>query len=406
MKTSTRALLASSPYRRLFASRLISNIGNGMQPIALAFGVLAIPGADPTSLSIVLAAQAIAVVLVLPLGGAVADRVGAARVVGVADLVISLLAFTAAVLFLTHTVTVPALVVIGILMGALNGLWYPAFTALTPDVVESEHLQPANAFVSIASNVGYIAGASIGGIIVATLGSGWAIALDGVSFLVAGGLVFSIRRLSKSHVSGESVLGDILHGWKVFISYRWVVVGVVAFSFIVMSWHGSEMVLGPVLADDIYEGARGWSIVLAGQAIGLLVGGILASRIRVARSLLIGMLTMFALPVWQLILAFELPVLMAALGAFLAGVAVEFFYVMWSTTLQRQIPRESLSRVGAYDALGSLMFGPIGLALAGPLSLLIGLQQAFFLAAAISTIAIAASLMSRALRDVRMSPET
>ena len=406
MKTSTRALLASSPYRRLFASRLISNIGNGMQPIALAFGVLAIPGADPTSLSIVLAAQAIAVVLVLPLGGAVADRVGAARVVGVADLVISLLAFTAAVLFLTHTVTVPALVVIGILMGALNGLWYPAFTALTPDVVESEHLQPANAFVSIASNVGYIAGASIGGIIVATLGSGWAIALDGVSFLVAGGLVFSIRRLSKSHVSGESVLGDIVHGWKVFISYRWVVVGVVAFSFIVMSWHGSEMVLGPVLADDIYEGARGWSIVLAGQAIGLLVGGILASRIRVARPLLIGMLTMFALPVWQLILAFELPVLMAALGAFLAGVAVEFFYVMWSTTLQRQIPRESLSRVGAYDALGSLMFGPIGLALAGPLSLLIGLQQAFFLAAAISTIAIAASLMSRALRDVRMSPET
>lgn len=406
MKPSSRALLASSPYRRLFASRLISNIGNGMQPIALAFGVLAIPGADPTSLSIVLAAQAIAVVLVLPLGGAVADRVGAARVVGVADLVISLLAFTAAVLFLTHTVTVPALVVIGILMGALNGLWYPAFTALTPDVVESEHLQPANAFVSIASNVGYIAGASIGGIIVATLGSGWAIALDGVSFLVAGGLIFSIRRLSRAHVSGESVLGDIVHGWKVFISYRWVVVGVVAFSFIVMSWHGSEMVLGPVLADDIYEGARGWSIVLAGQAIGLLVGGILASRIRVARPLLIGMLTMFALPVWQLILAFELPVLMAALGAFLAGVAVEFFYVMWSTTLQRQIPRESLSRVGAYDALGSLMFGPIGLALAGPLSLLIGLQQAFFLAAAISTVAIAASLMSRALREVRMSLET
>ena len=405
MKPSTRALLASSPYRRLFASRLISNVGNGMQPIALAFGILAIPGADPTSLSIVLAAQAIAVVLVLPLGGAVADRVGAARVVGLADLAISLLAFTAAVLFLTHTVTVPALVVIGILMGALNGLWYPAFTALTPDVVESEHLQPANAFVSIASNVGYIAGASLGGIIVATLGSGWAIAIDGVSFLVAGGLVFSIRRLSRSHSSGESMLGDITHGWRVFISYRWVVVGVLAFSFIVMSWHGSEMVLGPVLADDIYGGARGWSVVLAGQSLGLLVGGIIASRVRAARPLLVGMVFMFALPLWQLFLAFELPLAMVAFGAFLAGLAVEFFYVVWISAMQRHIPRESLSRVGAYDALGSLMFGPIGLALAGPLSLLIGLQQAFFLAAVISTLAIAASLMSRALREVRMSPE-
>ncbi|MCA0238819.1 MAG: CBS domain-containing protein, partial [Bacteroidetes bacterium] len=46
---------------------------------ALAFGVLELPGATPTSLSLVLAAQAVPLVIMLPIGGVVADRVGRAR---------------------------------------------------------------------------------------------------------------------------------------------------------------------------------------------------------------------------------------------------------------------------------------------------------------------------------------
>ena len=74
--TSTRALLGNARFRRLFLARTISNIGNGVAPIAIAFGVLSLPGATPTSLSIVLAAQALPLVLVLPIGGVVADRLG------------------------------------------------------------------------------------------------------------------------------------------------------------------------------------------------------------------------------------------------------------------------------------------------------------------------------------------
>ena len=75
-----RALWGNAYYRRLFGARTISNIGNGIMPIALAFGVLELPGATPTSLSIVLAAQAVPLVIMLPIGGVVADRLGRARV--------------------------------------------------------------------------------------------------------------------------------------------------------------------------------------------------------------------------------------------------------------------------------------------------------------------------------------
>jgi MFS family permease len=400
---SGRALARNPHYRSLFLARTISNLGNGIAPIALAFGVLALPGATPVSLSIVLAAQAVPLILMLPIGGVVADRLGRARVIAVTDIVLSAVVMTTAVLFLTETATVPVLAALGFFSGILNGLWYPAFGGLVPDVVSEEHIQPANAYVSVASNAGLIAGNAVGGLLVAAFGSGVAIAIDSFTFLTAGLLVLSFRHLSKPHQSGESMVGDLIHGWRVFISFRWVVVVVLAFSVIVMVLRGSEEVLGPVLANEEYGGPAGWAVVLGLQSLGLLVGALVGSRIRVGRPILFGMLISFTLPVWLVTLAFAAPLPVVAAGSFLWGIAIELFMVLWFTALQTNVPREALSRVNSYDAMGSLMFGPIGLALAGPLVAAVGLEAAFLGAAALAALAIGASLFSKAIWSLRSS---
>jgi len=102
----SNSVLRIRTYRRIFISRFISNLGNGIAPIALAFGVLAIPGTDATSLSIVLAAQAIPLILVLPFGGVIADRLGRAKVIALSDTVLGVVVMTIAVLFLTDSATV------------------------------------------------------------------------------------------------------------------------------------------------------------------------------------------------------------------------------------------------------------------------------------------------------------
>lgn len=400
------ALWANARYRKLFVARTISNVGNGIAPIALAFGVLALPGAGATDLSIVLAAQAIPLVLVLPVGGVIADRLGRARVIAITDLILSGFVAITAYLFITDTVTIPLLVVLSFITGILNALWWPAFSGLIPEVVEDEHLQPANAYVSVANNGGLIVGAALGGVLVASVGSGFAIAVDAVSFLVAGLLVFSIRHASTPHTSGESMFGDLAHGWRVFVSFRWVVVVVLAFSIIVMALYGAEQVLGPVLAIEHYGGAKGWAVVLGFQSVGLLLGAIVASRIRIKRPMVFGMLLTLALPAWLVTLAFAAPLAIVALGSFAWGVAIELFQVLWFTALQTNIPREALSRVGSYDAMGSLMFGPIGLAVAGPLVVLVGLQSAFLVFAAVALMAILASLFFRSVRSLESSPPT
>jgi hypothetical protein len=398
---SGRALAGDARYRRLFVARTVSNIGNGIMPIALAFGILALPEGSPTALSVVLAAQAVPLVLMLPLGGVIADRLGRARVIAVTDIVLSLVVATMAALFLTGTATIGLLAGLSFLSGILNALWYPAFSGLVPDVVAEEHIQPANAYLSVASNGGLIVGNALGGLLVAGLGSGLAIAVDAVSFLIAGLLVLSFRDVSAPHRSGESMLGDLRHGWRVFISFRWVVVIVLAFSVIVMVLRGAEEVMGPVLALQEYGGARGWAVVLGMQSLGLLLGALAATGVRAGRPMLFGMLATLTLPVWLVTLALALPLWAVSLASFAWGISIELFAVLWFTALHRNIPREALSRVGAYDAMGSLMFGPIGLALAGPLVTVVGLQTSFLIAAGVAALAILASLASRSVRDQR-----
>ena len=80
-------------------------------------------------------------------------------------------------------------------------------------------------------------------------------------------------------------------------------------------------------------------------------------------------------------------------GAFAWGMAIEFFQVLWFTALQRNVPPESLSRVSSYDAFGSLMFGPVGLALAGPLLMVIPISEAFATAALIAAAATLGALL-------------
>lgn len=401
-----RQLWAIKRYRPLLASRFISNLGNGVAPIALAFGVLAMPGGSPTALSVVLIAQAIPLVVVLPFGGVIADRLGRARVIGATDMISFFVYALMGVLFLTGTAAVAYLIPLQIVIGVLNALWWPAYSGVVPDVVPDEHLQSANGYISIGTNVALIAGTSLGGVIVALIGPGWTIMFDGVTFLIAGFLVWGIRLTSTPASNDEGMWGELAHGWKVFISFRWVVVIVAAFSIFVLGWRAFEGVIGPFAAKTWYDGPSTWGFVMAGEAAGLLIGALLSTRWRPTRPVFVGVVISFLYPVYMLAWAFDAPVPILILGAAGAGLSVELFMVWWMTAMQTHIPRESLSRVGSYDAMGSLMFGPIGLALAGPVLAAVGITPALLIVTGIMTVSLVGALLFKSVRQLSLtSPE-
>lgn len=385
-------------YRRLLIARFISNLGNGMAPTALAFGILALKGATPSSLSLVLTAQAIPLVIFLPIGGVIADRFRRAVVVSSTDIVVSVVVFAMAALFQFGHARILYLAVLSALAGILNALWWPAFPGLTPSVVGEDRLQGANAYIQVVANLGVIIGSALGGILVAAFGSGPAMAFDGLTFLLAGLLVWELRRYSEPQGPSTSLIHELRSGLREFLARRWVVTIVAAFSVIVMMMRGAEGVLGPVMAKTHFNGARSWAFILTFESVGFLAGSLFASRYRPKFPMFFCMVITLSASFYLLLMAVPTALIGIGIGAFFWGVTMDCWGVYWITALQTHIPRESLSRVISYDAMGSLMFGPVGLALAGPAYSVIGLRGSFTLGAVVIAICVGVTLIDPQVR--------
>jgi hypothetical protein len=106
----------------------------------------------------------------------------------------------------------------------------------------------------------------------------------------------------------------------------------------------------------------------------------------------------FLMPLVQLALGFPLALPVVIAAAFLAGVGVEVFGVLWETTMQQEIAGDKLSRVSSYDALGSFALIPLGFAAAGAVAAAIGTRATFFGAAALI---IGATALVLLIPDVR-----
>jgi hypothetical protein len=197
---------------------------------------------------------------------------------------------------------------------------------------------------------------------------------------------------------------ELREGWSEFRSRTWLWAIVLQFAFLLAATVGAWSVLGPVVAERSLGGAPAWSLILAAQSAGFLAGGVLTLRWRPERPLLVATLSIFAMAPPLFLLAGPAPTLAIAAAAFAAGFGIELFGVFWDLTMQEQIPPEALSRVSAYDALGSFIFIPVGAAVAGPLAEAIGVAETLVGAAAIVVVATTAVLLVDDVRTLRRRP--
>src|SRR5689334_4907748 len=381
-------------------------------PVALAFGILDLPGATPTTLSTVLAAESIAVVLFILVGGVVADRYPRHRVLQVAEWVNALAHAALAVMVGTEHAPLWGLAAAAVVSGTATATVWPALTGIVPEVVPPEHLQQGNAVLALGTNIARVAGLVAGGIVVAGVGGGWALAIASASFACSGLLVALMRLPARpapaAGVSGAagsgaaasgtagpgSVLADLRDGWDEFRSRQWLWVVVVQFSVLVMVFQAAHLVLGPVVARDELGGPTAWTAVLTGEAVGLIVGVLVAMRLRPRRPILLGvLLTLGAAPPY-LLLGASAPLWVVVASAFVLGLCFDLFGILWQTTMQRLVPPAALSRVSSYDAMGSLLLGPLGLVLAGPAAEHVGAHRALVVCGVVMVVTTLGALTS------------
>ncbi|WP_371825997.1 MFS transporter [Nonomuraea turcica] len=268
--------------------------------------------------------------------------------------------------------SIPLLATLGAVNGAATAVTMPAASAITPQTVPTDLLRQANALVRTGMYSAMIIGASAGGLLVATVGSGWALAIDAATFVATAGCFAAVRVPSTSGMPRSQPLAELRQGWREFTGRSWVIA--IGLQFLVLNavLSGAIQVLGPVIADDTI-GRTSWGLVTAAQMLGSVLGGVLAAHWQPKRALRYGtaLAAVTAVPIF--VLAHQPHLVALSAGMLAGGLATEQFGVAWDVSLQENIPQEVLARVYSFEAVCSYAAIPLGQIVAGPLAAAIGI---------------------------------
>jgi Transmembrane secretion effector len=384
--------LAQRNFRLLVGCDVTSMVGSAMATVAVPFAVLA-SGGSVSDIGYVAGAGLVPTVVFLLFGGVLADRVPRQQVMVAANIGQGLAQAGFACLVLTGSAQLWEMMLLTAARGCAFGFYMPASQGLLPQTVAPDQLASANAVRRLGLNGAQIAGAALGGLVVAAVGAGWGLVADAASYGIAAVLRNGMRFGDLPPVVRSGIMRELRDGWHAFTSRRWLWMIVIQFGLVNALFIGAFNVVGPALAKAKLGGAGSWGLILAAQSAGAVLGAALMLRYRPRHLLRAASLGVPLLALPLLALAAPLAVALIAAAALLAGAGVEIFEVNWSIALQEQIPPNLLSRVAAYDALGSSALTPLGTALAGPIALTIG-TSATLAGAGAAVIASAAAVLA------------
>jgi predicted MFS family arabinose efflux permease len=391
-------------FRLLFASRTISFFGTNLAPIAVAFAVLDLTG-SATDVGIAFACWTLAQISTLLVGGVIADRFPRRLVMLSSDSANFVIRATMGALLVSGNARIWELFVLQALGGAATAFYSPASTGLVPETVPAPVLQQANALMSIARYIAFPLGAAAGGTIVATIGSGYGLLLDGGTYATSALLLSRLRLRGQARTaSAPNFFRELREGWQAFTEHTWVWLLTAWISLYFLITYAPFFVLGPYIAKNSLGGATAWAIIVTGEAIGSLAGGIVGLRVRPRRAMasIGGLFSVTALQC--ALLAVHAPALAIGAAAVLAGFAFSYGTVIWETALQQVIAPDKLARVSAYNWMGAMAFLPAGYAIAGPVADVIGMSTSLWIGAIWVVVTTAIVISVRDVREFRLRP--
>ena len=403
--------LQSRPFALLWIGQTVSGLGDGVFVTALIWQALLLTGSG-AALSAVMVARNLPLIVFLPLGGVLADRLPRHRIMLWSDGGRAIIVLFVALLGLLHLLQLWHLIALAALFSAVDSFFTPAYGAIPPLLVETEALPSANALTGTSQQVSQLIGPLLGAGFIAVWGTASAFAFDGVSFVFSTACLLGVhlprdwkapkQEGQQGYVSG--VFHDIWEGLVYILQSKWLWTAIFLISFVNMGMSGSVVVALPKLIYTVYKTGV-WAL---GMLSSLIAGGLIVSmmvvghipglrRRGIVASLgisLIGLgLLCFTLPA-----ALPFALIYAGCGSVCLGLGLGVNQVIWATLMQERIPEDKLGRVSSIDMLLSLALLPIGYVPTGILTDRIGPVWVFAISGVICVIS---SMLALSVREVR-----
>jgi MFS family permease len=374
--TSLRDPLRHRDFRVLWTGLTVSLVGDGIMLVALAWQVLVI-SSTPATLAVVGVAMSTPYALLALPGGVVSDRFDRRRVMIGADLVRALALVALGTLSISGRVHVWHLVVLAAAYGAGSAFFAPAFDATVPDLVPDDVLPQANALDQFIRPLALrLAGPMLGGILVGTLGAGWAFTADAATFVLSIVCVSMLRPVAAAtaRTAGTSALADIRECYRFVRAHTWLWATLLSSSVACLLFLGPSEVLLPFLVKhEMHASAGTLGAVLAFGGLGAVSAAMFVGRRGLPARYITFMYAAWtastiAVAVYGFVhLTWQL---MAACFAF--NLFESAGLIVWATTKQRLVPRALLGRVSSLDWFVATGLTPISFALVGPAAAVFG----------------------------------
>ena len=406
-------------FRLLAGGQFTSTIGDYCYAVALPWLVLSARGST-VLLGTVLACYGVPRMVLIPVGGVLADKVGPRTVMLAADAARCVLVAVLVVLAARHTASLAALGPIAAGIGAGEGLFIPASYAIMPSLLDGERLAAGNAISTAAVQAGSLAGPAVGGILVAVShASTAAFAVDAASFAVSAlTLALIPRGPAKGSVAaaaggtegaadagreaGTADAGEPGNGGQGVLALlrrsralQVILVVVIAAN---LAGGGIDGVALPSLAHARY-GPVGYGALLACLAAGSVLGNLAAARTGgLRRPAIFASLVILADGAALALVPYLGGEAGAAAALFTMGAANGLGNVTFLTVMQKWAPPALLGRVMSAIFLCALGSYPLSVAVTGVLVRHIGTSLFFPVAGGLVAVAILGGLTQREFR--------
>jgi MFS family permease len=269
--------LAEPLFRSLWMAAVISYTGSWMQNIATGWLMTSLTS-SPMWVSLVQVALSLPVLLIALPAGALADMVDRRKFLLFTQSSMVAAALILGILTVTSTCTPTLLLFFTFLLGAGAFMNEPAWQALTPDLVPVSKLGSAVALNSAGFNMARAVGPALGGLVIATAGSGTAFLLNAVSFF--GVILFLYRWKPAERPVGQvttTFSGALIVGLR-YIRQEKRITAVLIRTALFSLFASAFWALLPLIASRF--GASGYGAMLAFFGLGALAGAGLLARAR------------------------------------------------------------------------------------------------------------------------------
>jgi MFS family permease len=396
------ALLRSRDFGLLWLGQAVSQVGDGLNKVALLWFVYELTG-SALKMTFIGLLQTIPPLVLGPLIGVFLDRLPKKAVMIWIDLARTLLVLLIPVLYAFEVLTLERLYALVFFVALVSTVFGPALASSVPLIVSRSQLTSANALIQSTTNIGVLIGPAISGLGIAMIGAQNVLYVNAATFFVSALFLLPIRvrRLTVPSwpVSAAPLIHEMWEGFRFVFHQQPMMLGLMvaatlyslaasAFVFMLPVFAKQLLHLGPMQLGWLWS-ALGVGMLIASGWLALLHQGDLPSRFRmIAAAMAVGALAVASLTIFQDFLAAT--ILMVAIG----GTTALFTPIAWAL-LQEITPAHLLGRVLTTFSTGGMFAAMIGMAAFG--------WTADTLGATVSLIGIAMTLMMTALLSLRFS---